>query len=107
MPTLESYGPCRVLSTGSTADTPREQQVAQFVIYGMSDTEISKRLGISTHTVRDHLKKVFDKTGTNSRGRLLHILYFTHYRPDIEAGCVMGTRGWFTTSSSDPAQALR
>ncbi|MFK0256325.1 helix-turn-helix transcriptional regulator [Streptomyces sp. NPDC090445] len=87
--------------------TPREQQVAQLVIYGMSDTEIAKRLTISTHTVRDHLKKVFDKTGTNSRGRLLHVLYFTHYRPDIEAGRAMGTRGWFTTSSSDPAQALR
>ncbi|MFF1510648.1 LuxR C-terminal-related transcriptional regulator [Streptomyces sp. NPDC058326] len=76
--------------------TPREQQVAQLVIYGLTDTEIAKRLVISTHTVRDHLKKVFDKTGTNSRGRLLHVLYFAHYRPDIEAGRPMGTRGWFT-----------
>ncbi|MDK9498779.1 LuxR C-terminal-related transcriptional regulator [Streptomyces katrae] len=40
----------------------------------MSDTEISRRLGISAHTVRDHLKKAFDKTGTNSRGRLLRLL---------------------------------
>lgn len=87
--------------------TPREQQVAQLAIYGMTDSEIAKRLAISTYTVRDHLKKVFDKTGTNSRSRLLHVLYFAHYRPDIEAGRAMGTRGWFTAASSDPAQTLR
>ncbi|WMX43604.1 helix-turn-helix transcriptional regulator [Streptomyces roseicoloratus] len=87
--------------------TPREQQVAQLVIYGMTDTEIAKRLTISTHTVRDHLKKVFDRTGTNGRSQLLHILYFAHYRPDIEAGRAMGTSGWFTAAGSDPTQPLR
>ncbi|OLZ63087.1 hypothetical protein AVW11_21415 [Streptomyces amritsarensis] len=75
--------------------TPREQQVAQLVTYGMSDTDISRRLGISPHTVRDHLKKVFDKTGANSRGRLLQLLYFSHYQPDVDNGRTMGRRGWF------------
>ncbi|MFD7836109.1 LuxR C-terminal-related transcriptional regulator [Streptomyces sp. NPDC059761] len=78
--------------------TVRERQIAQMVIYGMSDTEITKRLKISPHTVRDHLKKVFDKTGTNSRGGILRLLYFTHYQPDIENGRTMGTRGWFATA---------
>ncbi len=75
--------------------TPREQQVAQLVTYGMSDTDISRRLGISPHTVRDHLKKVFDKTGANSRGKLLQLLYFSHYQPDVDNGRTMGRRGWF------------
>ncbi|MFJ9768756.1 LuxR C-terminal-related transcriptional regulator [Streptomyces erythrochromogenes] len=78
--------------------TLREQQVAQLVTYGMSDTDISRRLGISPHTVRDHLKKVFDKTGTNSRGRLLQLLYFSHYQPDIDNGRTMGRHGWFRTA---------
>ncbi|WP_445270198.1 helix-turn-helix transcriptional regulator [Streptomyces sp. DSM 41634] len=73
--------------------TAREQDVAQLVVYGMSHTEIAGRLGISPHTVRDHLKKVFDKTGVNSRGRLLRLLYFSHYQPDVETGRAMGTRG--------------
>ncbi|WP_168714828.1 helix-turn-helix transcriptional regulator [Streptomyces sp. A0592] len=78
--------------------TLREQQVAQLVTYGMSDTDIGRRLGISPHTVRDHLKKVFDKTATNSRGRLLQLLYFSHYQPDIETGRTMGRHGWFRTA---------
>ncbi|MFJ9550458.1 LuxR C-terminal-related transcriptional regulator [Streptomyces erythrochromogenes] len=78
--------------------TLREQQVARLVTYGMSDTDISRRLGISPHTVRDHLKKVFDKTGTNSRGRLLQLLYFSHYQPDIYSGRTMGRHGWFRTA---------
>ncbi|MEV6953027.1 LuxR C-terminal-related transcriptional regulator [Streptomyces sp. NPDC051183] len=77
--------------------TSREQDVAQLVVYGMSDTEISQRLGISPYTVRDHLKKVFDKTGANSRGRLLRILYFGHYQPGVESGRAMGAFGWFHT----------
>jgi DNA-binding CsgD family transcriptional regulator len=77
--------------------TAREQEVARLVVYGLSDTEISARLGISPHTVRDHLKKVFDKTGTNSRGRLLGLLYFGHYRPHITQARPMGTPGWFHT----------
>lgn len=78
--------------------TAREQEVARLVVYGMSDTEISRRLAISPHTVRDHLKKAFDKTGTNSRGRLLRLLYFGHYRPDVESGRAMGSPGWFGTT---------
>ncbi|MEV6682122.1 LuxR C-terminal-related transcriptional regulator [Streptomyces erythrochromogenes] len=78
--------------------TLREQQVAQLVTYGLSDTDISRRLGISPHTVRDHLKKVFDKTGTNSRGSLLRLLYFSHYQPDIDSGRTMGRHGWFRTA---------
>ncbi|GLX17497.1 helix-turn-helix transcriptional regulator [Streptomyces lavendulae] len=77
--------------------TAREQEVARLVVYGVSDTEISRRLGISAHTVRDHLKKAFDKTGTNTRGRLLRLLYFGHYRPDVESGRAMGSAGWFAT----------
>lgn len=84
--------------------TSREQQVAQLVIYGLTDTGIAAKLAISAHTVRDHLKKVFDKTGTNSRVQLLHALYFTHYRPGIEAGRAMGTRGWFTATGPDPSR---
>ncbi|MFE9560194.1 helix-turn-helix transcriptional regulator [Streptomyces sp. NPDC006487] len=84
--------------------TLRERQIAQLVTYGMSDTDITKRLGISPHTVRDHLKKVFDKTGTNSRGRLLQLLYFNHYQPDIETGRTMGTHGWFAATDRAPAQ---
>jgi DNA-binding CsgD family transcriptional regulator len=53
----------------------REAQVAKLVLRGASTQTIVDTLHISEHTVQDHLKAVFDKTGVHSRralvGRLL------------------------------------
>jgi DNA-binding CsgD family transcriptional regulator len=53
----------------------REAQVAKLVLRGASTQAIVDTLHISHHTVQDHLKAVFDKTGVHSRrdlvGRLL------------------------------------
>lgn len=53
----------------------REAQVAKLVLRGASTHAIVDALHISQHTVQDHLKAVFDKTGVRSRrdlvGRLL------------------------------------
>jgi DNA-binding NarL/FixJ family response regulator len=54
--------------------TTAEQAVVSLVLLGWSSKEISTRLRITTDTVGDHLKAVFRKTETNSRGRLRHRL---------------------------------
>ena len=46
---------------------------------GDGTEDIARRLHISTHTVRDHLKSIFDKTGVGSRNALLALLFHDHY----------------------------
>ncbi|TDE15100.1 helix-turn-helix domain-containing protein [Jiangella asiatica] len=61
--------------------TPRELQVAQEVARGLPTEEIAARLVISPHTVRDHLKAIFEKTAVSSRGELVARLFVEHYWP--------------------------
>lgn len=54
--------------------SPREQDVLRLLVQGHNTTGLANRLGISPHTVRDHLKNVFKKTSTRSRSELLSAL---------------------------------
>ena len=54
--------------------SPREHDVLRLLVQGFDTTGLADRLGISPHTVRDHLKNVFRKTSTRSRSELLSAL---------------------------------
>jgi NarL family two-component system response regulator LiaR len=45
----------------------RESEVAVFLVQGLSNHEISEALCISEHTVKSHMKSIFQKTGVTSR----------------------------------------
>jgi DNA-binding CsgD family transcriptional regulator/GAF domain-containing protein len=47
--------------------TPREREVAALVADDLSDAEIAAAIGISPHTVRQHLKQVYRKLGVRTR----------------------------------------
>jgi DNA-binding NarL/FixJ family response regulator len=51
--------------------TARESQVLELVVAGLSTRGITERLCISTYTLQDHLKAIFDKMGVRNRRELL------------------------------------
>src|SRR5438093_1074029 len=57
-------------------DTPlsrRESEILQKVAYGASTKEVAHALGISPHTVKTHLERIFEKLGANDRAQAVAI----------------------------------
>ena len=50
--------------------TNRERDITQRLLAGLARKTIASELHISAHTVNDHVKAVFDKTGVSSAGQL-------------------------------------
>ena len=53
--------------------SPREVQILQHIASGSSTKEVARDLGISAHTVKTHLERIFDKLGANDRAQAVAI----------------------------------
>ncbi len=51
----------------------REREVIQYLSAGMTNKEIANALGLSRHTVKNYLFRIFDKVGVSSRTELLYL----------------------------------
>ncbi|NNC79251.1 MAG: hypothetical protein HKN94_03770 [Acidimicrobiales bacterium] len=58
--------------------TEREIDIVVHLARGLSTKEIASELSISPHTVRDHVKAIFTKTGFSSRGELVARVFSDH-----------------------------
>ena len=82
---IEPADPARIapLLMSAYGLTDREQELTRLVLQGLSTSEIAAELVISVHTVQQHLKNVFDKTGVRSRRELVTKIFLRHYEPRL------------------------
>lgn len=51
--------------------TRREEDVVRLVVDGLKNREISERLGVKEHSVRNYLHRIFEKLGVSTRVELI------------------------------------
>jgi DNA-binding CsgD family transcriptional regulator len=92
---IEPAHPARIMPLLMTSYglTEREQDITRLILQGYSTTEIAARLVVSAHTVQQHLKSIFDKTGVRSRREMVGQVFFSYYEPrlrDNEQRTILG-----------------
>lgn len=69
---LERTMPFRCInSRGEGLLTSREQEIVPLVAQGLTNKEISSKLGLSEHTIKNHLFRIYEKLGISSRVELI------------------------------------
>ncbi len=64
--------------------TVREQEVTGLVLRGWPTAELAARLGISSYTVQQHLKSIFEKVGVRSRSALVAALFYDNFDARVQ-----------------------
>jgi DNA-binding NarL/FixJ family response regulator len=60
-----------VNASGRSLLTPREEQVVALVADGLTNRQVAGELGLSEHTIKKYLLRIFDKVGISSRVELV------------------------------------
>jgi two-component system, NarL family, nitrate/nitrite response regulator NarL len=83
---LEALGealPLRVIDArGTELLSKREQEVVRCVAEGLSNREIAQRLGLTEHTVKNYLFRIFDKLGVSKRVEVVLYAYSLSGMPE-------------------------
>jgi DNA-binding NarL/FixJ family response regulator len=71
-----------VKAPGTPQLTKREDQIVQLAAEGLPNAEIGTTLGISPHTVKNHLFRIYEKLGVSNRTELILYALSSRQRKD-------------------------
>ena len=95
--------PLRVIDArGAELLSRREQEVVRCVAEGLSNREIAQRLGLTEHTVKNYLFRIFDKLGVSKR---VEVVLYAYSLSNLADSPVNGN-GRKVASSAPLVQAL-
>jgi DNA-binding CsgD family transcriptional regulator len=86
----EHAAPLRLEAYGLTS---REREIATLVAEGLTTEALAERLFLSHWTVQDHLKSIFEKTGTRSRRELRAQIFYQEFLPGIATRAPLNADG--------------
>ena len=81
----------------------RERTTTGLVCQGLSTKQIAEHMHLTTDTVQDHLKAIFDKTGVHSRGELVATIFRRDYLPHAIAGDPLNRSGAYSAVQGQPS----
>ena len=85
---LETGPARRFTGPGNVRLSRRELDVTRCVAEGLTNREIAGRLGLTEHTVKNYLFRIFDKLGISSRVEL--VLYAVNHGAPLQAEWLAG-----------------
>jgi DNA-binding CsgD family transcriptional regulator len=85
--------------------TAREQEVTQWLLRGATTAQAAQRLAISPHTINEHIKAIYDKTGARTRGELSATVFFGEHLPRIQNQVAVGDDASFIDAPRPRAQS--
>lgn len=67
--------PVAVQQEGGVRFTTRENDILDGLLTGLNNKQIAEKLFISTHTVKNHITKIYEKLGVHSRSQAISQIY--------------------------------
>lgn len=92
-----------VTGNGMNLLSKREADVVSCVAEGLTNREIGERLGLSQHTIKNHMCRIFDKLGVSSR---IELLFMTLSQATTATPLFKGIQGNPTDGPDEETLAL-
>jgi two-component system nitrate/nitrite response regulator NarL len=106
MEALGQVAPLHIVNAkGKTLLSKREEEVVSAVAEGLTNREIARQLGLSEHTVKNYLFRIFDKLGISGRVEL--VLYALSHREGNENSPAEAARAAEASAGSSRKSSTR